>query len=92
MANGITPVLCTLVPAARYGWRPQLGEQSRNVAALNSLIRAIAAEKNLLLCDYWTAMNDGQGGLSPELSEDGVHPNPDAYNIMEAELLKTLGM
>ncbi|MBP5505453.1 MAG: SGNH/GDSL hydrolase family protein [Bacteroidales bacterium] len=91
-ANGITPVLCTLVPAARYGWRPQLGEQSRNVVALNKLIRNIAAQKNLLLCDYWTAMNNGQGGLSAELSGDGVHPYPDAYNIMEAELLKTLGM
>ena len=92
LANGITPVLCTLVPAARYGWRPQLGEQSRNVSALNKMIRDIAAEKNLPLCDYWTAMNDGQGGLSPEMSDDGVHPNPDAYKIMEAELLKTLNM
>ena len=90
LANGITPVLCTLVPAARYRWRPQIGEQRCNVAALNAMIRAIAEYKDLPLCDYWSVMNDGQGGLPPELSEDGVHPFPDAYEIMEKTLLEVL--
>lgn len=90
LANGITPVLCTLVPAARYRWRPQIGEQRCNVTALNALIRTIAEYRDLPLCDYWSAMNDGQGGLPAELSEDGVHPTLAGYKIMEKVLLETL--
>ena len=37
-------------------------------------------------------MNDGQGGLSPENSEDGVHPTLAGYKIMERVLLETMGI
>ena len=41
-ANKIKPVLCTLVPSDKIRWRPALGDVTRQVSALNEMIRAYA--------------------------------------------------
>lgn len=87
-ANGIIPLVCSPIPAAAYPWRPQLGPQASTVATLVAMIKRMAAEKNVTYVDYWNAMNDGKGGLSPEHSEDGVHPTLAGYKIMEQVLLE----
>lgn len=87
-ANGIIPLVCSPIPAAAYPWRPQLGPQASTVATLMAMIKRMAAEKNVTYVDYWNAMNDGKGGLSPEHSEDGVHPTLAGYKIMEQVLLE----
>lgn len=87
-ANGIIPLVCSPIPAAAYPWRPQLGPQASIVATLGAMVKRMAAEKKVTYVDYWTAMNDGHGGLSPEHSEDGVHPTLAGYKIMEQVLLE----
>lgn len=87
-ANGIIPLVCSPIPAAAYPWRPQLGPQASIVATLGAMVKRMAAEKKVTYVNYWTAMNDGHGGLSPEHSEDGVHPTLAGYKIMEQVLLE----
>ena len=87
-ANGIVPLVCSPIPAAAYPWRRQLGPQASIVATLGAMVRRMAEEKNVTYVDYWTAMNDGKGGLSPEHSEDGVHPTLAGYKIMESVLIE----
>ena len=89
-ANGIIPLVCSPIPAAAYPWRRELGPQASNVKTLGTMIKRMAEEKKVTYVDYWTVMNDGNGGLSPENSEDGVHPTLAGYKIMEVELLKAL--
>ena len=86
-ANGIIPLVCSPIPAAAYPWRPQLGPQASIVATLGTMVKRMAAEKKVTYVDYWTAMNDGHGGLSLENSQDGVHPTLAGYKIMEQVLL-----
>ena len=52
------------------------------------MIKRMTEEKNVTYVDYWSAMNDGKGGLAPEHSEDGVHPTLAGYKIMEKVLLE----
>ena len=89
-AHGIKPVLCTILPATHAYWIPAIGQISTQVMAFNKLLLAYAEQEKLPVVDYWTPMNDGRGGLSPEHSRDGVHPTPAGYEIMESLLLSKL--
>lgn len=90
-ANKIKVVLCSVLPASAYRWRPQL-TPAEDIKTLNSMMKEYAAQKHLIYLDYWTLLADENGGLAPERAEDGVHPNLETYHIMEAALLKALGI
>jgi len=80
-ANGIQVVLCSILPAFDYPWRPGL-EPAPKIATLNQWTKDYAARKGYIYVDYYAAMKDDRGGLPPALSEDGVHPLPAGYAIM----------
>lgn len=88
-AHRITVVLGTLLPARRYGWRPEI-DPVPGIAALNAWIRAYGRENGIAVVDYFTLLDDGQSGLSSADSGDGVHPNSAAYTKMEAALTPVL--
>lgn len=90
-ANKIKVVLCSVLPASAFSWRPQLSP-AEDIKTLNSMMKEYAAQKHLIYLDYWTLLANEKGGLSPERAGDGVHPNLDTYHIMEAALLKALGI
>ncbi|HVN76279.1 MAG TPA: SGNH/GDSL hydrolase family protein [Thermoanaerobaculaceae bacterium] len=80
-ANGIRVVLASLLPALDFPWRRGL-EPAPKIAALNALIRSYAERCGLVYLDYHSAMADRHGGLRPELTSDGVHPNAAGYAVM----------
>lgn len=80
-ANGIEVVLCSVLPAIDFPWRPGM-EPAGKVVELNKRIEAYASMKGAVYCDYFTAMVDERNGLPKELSGDGVHPNEAGYAIM----------
>jgi lysophospholipase L1-like esterase len=93
-ANGIRVVLCSVMPAFDFPWKP--GRQpAPKVLELDKWIKAYAATKGYVYVDYYSAMVDERGGLPKTLSGDGVHPNPAGYAIMqplvEAGIAKALG-
>ena len=81
-ANGIQVVLCSIVPAYDYPWKPGL-EPAPKIVELNSRIKKYASTRGAVYCDYFTAMADNRNGLPAELSGDGVHPNKEGYAIMQ---------
>ncbi|HVU46381.1 MAG TPA: SGNH/GDSL hydrolase family protein [Terracidiphilus sp.] len=93
-ANGIKVVLCSILPAYDFPWRPGQ-EPAQKIVKLNEWIKAYAAEKGYPYVDYYAAMRDDRGGLPATLSKDGVHPLPAGYAIMaplaEAGIVMALG-
>lgn len=80
-AHGIQVVLCSVLPAYDFPWRPGL-EPAPKVVELNKRIQKYAGQKGAVYCDFFSAMVDERDGLPKELSEDGVHPNEEGYAIM----------
>jgi lysophospholipase L1-like esterase len=80
-ANHIRVVLCSVLPAFDFPWRPGLTPAPK-IDALNAWIKAYAAEKGYVYEDYHSAMKDERDGLPEKLSKDGVHPNAAGYAIM----------
>jgi lysophospholipase L1-like esterase len=87
--NRIMVVLCTVLPANRFTWRPDIAPAEK-VVALNSLIKSYARQNDLILINYYNKMVDNTKGLKVELGADGVHPNAAGYKIMEELLLAHL--
>lgn len=80
-SNGIKVVLCAVVPAFDYPWRPGL-EPAEKIARLNALLKNYAEQNGCTFVDYHSAMKDDRNGLRPDLGDDGVHPNLKGYQIM----------
>lgn len=80
-ANGIRVVLCSVLPASDYPWRPGL-KPGPKIVSLNTWMRAYAERHDVVYVDYHAAMTDGELGLGPDLSTDGVHPNETGYRVM----------
>jgi lysophospholipase L1-like esterase len=80
-ANHIRVVLCSVLPAFDFPWRPGMTPAPK-VLALNVWIKAYAAEKGYPYVDFHTAMKDQRDGLPATLSRDGVHPLPVGYAMM----------
>jgi acyl-CoA thioesterase I len=79
--NGIRVVMCSVTPAFDFPWQPGL-EPAPKIVALNKWIKDYATRKGYVFVDYYSALADARGGLPPNLSHDGVHPNPAGYAIM----------
>jgi lysophospholipase L1-like esterase len=82
-ANGITPVICSVLPAAEYPWRREITEVPAKVKALNALLREWAEEHGVVYVDYFSAMADERDGLPASLASDGIHPTSHGYDMME---------
>jgi acyl-CoA thioesterase-1 len=80
-ANGIQPVLASVLPASDYPWKPGLGPGPK-IAALNSWIKSYAQGLGIVYLDYYSSMVNDKLGLPQSLSSDGVHPNTAGYAIM----------
>jgi lysophospholipase L1-like esterase len=83
-ANGIEPVICSILPAADYPWRPEITEVPDKVRAVNAILQQWAAANDCVYVDYFAAMADERGGLPTELAGDGIHPTAAGYDRMEA--------
>ena len=93
-AHGIRVVMCSILPAFDFPWKPGR-EPAAKVAAVNNWMKAYAAEHGHVYVDYYSAMADERGGLPKTLSYDGVHPTAAGYAAMQplvdAGVAKALG-
>lgn len=80
-ANGIRVVLSSILPAARYPWRPGI-DPVAEIRTLNHWMRDYCAANNCVYLDYYSTMTDGNGGMKAALTLDGVHPNAAGYAVM----------
>jgi lysophospholipase L1-like esterase len=80
-ANHIRVVLCSVLPAFDYPWKPGL-QPAPKIDTINAWMKSYAEQHGYVYVDYHSAMKDAQDGLPPALSHDGVHPLPAGYAIM----------
>ena len=95
--NGIKAILCSVLPINDYGYynakaRGKLPSYMKNpvtdthppedILKLNTWMKDYAKKVDAIYVDYFSAMVDGKGFLKENLSEDGIHPNAQGYEIM----------
>lgn len=88
-ANHIRVILCSVLPAYDFPWRPGL-EPADKVIRLNEMIRSYAGKKDIPYVDYHSALKDDRNGLPEKYSADGVHPTLEGYKIMEGLVQETI--
>lgn len=81
-ANDITPILCSVMPAADYPWKPGM-QPNIKIPKLNKMIEKYCQEEKIIFLDYFAAMDDGNNGTREELTYDGVHLTEDGYKFIE---------
>jgi lysophospholipase L1-like esterase len=87
--NDIKVVLCSVLPAFDYPWKPGL-EPAQKIVDLNKWIMDYADKNEIIYIDFFTPMADERNWLKKEYSEDGVHPNLAGYKLMEPILEKAI--
>lgn len=81
-ANGIKVILCSVLPAYSFPWRPGI-DPVQKIIDLNKWIKDFAKKNNFIYLDYYSAMVDERKGLPAKYSKDGVHPTAEGYAVME---------
>lgn len=81
-ANNIKVILCSVLPAFEYPWRPGLAPNVK-IPKLNKMIKRYAEESGAYYLDYFTALEDGNNGMIREYTTDGVHLTLEGYQVME---------
>ncbi len=87
--HNIDVILCTILPAARYPWRPEI-EPVKPIRNMNRRIARFAKRRHRKFINFYTPLATKHGALQTPLSKDGVHPNSECYTIMERIVLSTL--
>lgn len=81
-AHDIRVVLCSVLPAYDFPWRPG-SQPAGKIVDLNRMIRTYAVRQGIPYVDYHSALKDNRDGMPERYSGDGVHPNLKGYKIME---------
>lgn len=81
LANNIKVVLCSVLPAYDFPWRPGM-KPADKVIQLNGLLKRYAEKNKLVYVDYFSAMVDQRNGLDKKYTTDEVHPNFVGYQVM----------
>jgi lysophospholipase L1-like esterase len=80
-ANQIKVILCSVLPAFDFPWKPNQNPAEK-IIALNELLKNYAKSNDTVYLDYYSAMVDEKKGMLASYSDDGVHPNKAGYQIM----------
>lgn len=88
-ANGIVPILCSLLPAHHFSWRPDISPAPL-VVEMNKLIKGYADANGFEYVDYYTSLADENGALKEGLAPDRCHPYPHVYEGMEEKIVAAI--
>lgn len=80
--NKIKVILCSVLPASDFKWRPGLAPADK-VIALNEAIKKFATENKFYYLDLYSSVVDDNKGMKKEYASDGVHPTVEGYKVME---------
>lgn len=85
-AKNMEVILCSVTPCNdAYSRLSAPNTKGDHILRLNNMIKAYAAEKGFTYCDYHPALVAADGLALKEAYwlYDHLHPNPDAYTVME---------
>lgn len=89
LANDIKVILCSVLPAYDYPWRPGL-KPNIKIPKLNAMIKEYASQSDAYYLDYFSSLEDGNNGLKKDYSYDGVHLTLEGYQVLEPLLQNAL--
>ena len=89
-ANGIIPIISSITPCTGFVWRTEVKDAAQTIVNINKDLKAYAEANHLVYVDYHAALADEQMGFPKNLSDDGCHPNPDTYYLMEGMVQKAI--
>lgn len=90
-ANNIKVILTSVLPSSTFGWIPEITDAADRIALLNSRIKEYAEANNIPFVDYYSSMVVGADrAINPTYSDDGVHPTPAGYDIMESIIIPAI--
>ena len=84
--HNIRVVFSSVLPVHNYTPKSQdffAQRPPEKILALNRWLKDYCAANVLTYLDYFTPMVDDKGLLKRDLAEDGLHPNPAGYKMME---------
>lgn len=88
--NDIVPIISSIPPCSQFPWRKEVENPGQTIVEINKALKAFAEEKDYIYIDYHSALVDEYFGLPKTLSEDGCHPSPDTYYLMEEMALEAI--
>ena len=84
--HGIKVIICSVVPAIDFPWKPGL-EPASKIMELNEILQGYAEKNDLAYVDYHSALKDEENRTEKcqniLLIDDLVHPNAAGYEVME---------
>lgn len=89
-ANGIVPIISSITPCTGFVWRPEIKDAAQTIVNINKELKAYAEANDIVYVDYHTALADENMALPKTLSDDGCHPNPDTYFLMEEMVVNAI--
>lgn len=87
-ANGVVPVIASILPAGHYPWRPEIEGVAGKIRRVNEHLKAYADAQEIVWLDYYTALAEADGSMRPEYTIDGVHLSKEGYAVIEELLTK----
>ena len=83
-------IISSITPCTSFVWRPKIKDAAQTIVEINQNLRSYAESNGIAYVDYHSALADKDNGFPTSLSEDGCHPDPDTYFIMEDLVLETI--
>lgn len=91
LAHDIEVVLSSVLPCDEFCWNPSVKDAPEKISQLNKRIMALAeTSPHVHYLDYFTSMTADGRSMMRNLTDDGVHPNANGYDIMEQRLTEML--
>lgn len=90
ISNNIKSIISSILPVYNYNWSP-VAEPIEKIIRLNQILKEYSVDNNLMYLDYYASMVDERPGLKKEFSQDEVHPNKVAYEVMSTLALDAIG-
>ena len=89
--RGITVLLCSLTPVDDTSPFVGVPGTQQRVQHVNWWLKGYAASHRAVYVDFHRVMSNSRGGYRAGLSDDGLHPNRQGYDVMAAVLNESLG-
>ncbi|MCR4965689.1 MAG: hypothetical protein K6A41_08555 [Bacteroidales bacterium] len=90
-ANNIVPIISSIPPCNSFVWNPDIQNAGQTIVDINKKLKNYADNNGITYIDYHSALTDEHNGFQKNLSDDGCHPNPDTYFIMERIVGEAIG-
>jgi lysophospholipase L1-like esterase len=85
----IKVIVGSIFPVSSYNWNPSV-KAAPSILPLNRWLEDYCKSQNIIYVDYYRVLAGRDGGMNPKYSDDGVHPNALAYELIRPLALEAL--